>query len=230
MNDLATEFRALADCLRMVAGGIERLAERIAANPAPFPLPPAAECSPLAENSLRRWTPERIGLLRDRVLAAPSGARLDWRGIVGALNALAGPAVSDDQARTWWAKVGRPRFAPKPAPAEPMRGQAARPQVRRQVGLPDAADEARRLAAAALTAPADAATIRSWARANGVEVLASGATSGAELARVNDARRRLGLTPFAVVLKPLGALAPAELTRMRRADEIGVAQGGTRGA
>lgn len=255
MNTLAKEFAALAECLRLVAGGLDRLVARMADNPAPFPLPPdqavAAEAAheappepteacddrpqpvaakpeatpkdPRGGTEGPRWTAERIALIRSLVGAVPAGTRRDWRGIAAALTALPGPEVTWRHASDWWAKVGSTKFRSPPAPARKeapaVSGPAQSPRraaaAVRKVQMPSAADEVRRQAADQIFAPADAITIRSWAKANGVDIPGGSELGVASLMRVNARREREGLTPFRLIQKPIGRVDADELERMR---------------
>lgn len=129
--DLARDFAALAECLRLVAGGLERMAAS-AAQPAPLPpaAPPATPDPPPAAPDKRpsadtrataegpRWTAERIALLTAR-LTGSNTKRPSWNVLSAELSALPGPFVSFQHARDWWAKVGAARAARAAAPVPP---------------------------------------------------------------------------------------------------------------
>lgn len=88
----------------------------------------------------------------------------------------------------------------------PMSPRGSEPSV--------AARELAEQAAASVVAPADFATIRSWGAANGVQYDPMRRPRDHVLA-VNARRRALGLPPFELVSRPLGALPADELVAMR---------------
>lgn len=134
--DLARDFARLAECLRLVAGGLERLAASPAQPaPAPTPAPTAAPDPPPAVPTAApaaperrasadtrataegpRWTAERIALITAR-LTGSNTKRPSWNVLSAELSALPGPFVSFQHARDWWAKVGAGRAARATAPA-----------------------------------------------------------------------------------------------------------------
>ena len=105
---------------------------------------------------------------------------------------------------------------------EDGRERPSRPQASsagQRVPEPSVAErELREVEIANATAPADAALIREWGRANGVE---HDRFEGfdAYVAAVNARRRELGLPPFQLQRHPLGALPPRVLRVMRKAGE-----------
>jgi hypothetical protein len=154
--DLARELSALSECLRLVAGGIDRLAAKLAepmvlvAPAAPHsdalpimasppamhgsagtmpdsPPPPAPRTDTRATDEGPRWTAERIALINALMAAHPAGKRIDWHGIADALTKLPGPFVSPRHAVDWWGKVGRARFQRAQQPAAPAPAVRAEP-------------------------------------------------------------------------------------------------------
>lgn len=116
-RDLAT----LAECMRLVAGGIDRLVARHGQQTVPpgFEPQPAAMThavetlfggTVVAGLGTLRWPEERVDLIGRLLRATPLDKPIDWTGITDALNALPGPKLTSKRVQGWYIRRGKKRL------------------------------------------------------------------------------------------------------------------------